>query len=245
MCAAGWNNYCVNISERAFASVGGLAEYMVAPANGLVPIDKLTPWEAAPLTDAGLTSYHCVHRVNHLLTPDATVFIIGLGGLGHLAVEIVKNLTGARIIGADPNPAARKLAEERGADILLPSNEETLKAVLEEVGTRRVDAVLDFVGMKATMEMACKAIRPLGEIVVAGRGHDGIEFTHNTMPYGATISTTFGGSKHELMQLVALAEAGKLHLHVTRYDLSDVQTAVDRLRAGEIVGRAVVVPDGH
>lgn len=85
----------------------------------------------------------------------------------------------------------------------------------------------------------------MGQIVVAGRGHNGIEFMHNTMPYGAAISTTFGGSKLELMQLVALAEAGKLPTHVTRYDLSDVQTAFDKLRAGEIVGRAVVVPDGH
>ena len=108
-----------------------------------------------------------------------------------------------------------------------------------------MDAVLDFVGIKATMEMACKAIRPMGEIVVAGRGHNGIEFRHNSMPYGAAISTTLGGSKLELMHLVALAEAGKLQSHVTKYALSDVQTAIDRLRAGEIVGRAVVVPDGH
>jgi len=245
MCAAGWNNYCVNSAERALASVGGLAEYMVAPADGLVLLNKLTPWKAAPLTDAGLTSYHCVSRIQHLLTPDATVLVIGLGGLGHMAVEMIKHLTAVRVIGADPNPAARKLAEERGADLLLPSDQDTLKAVLKEVGPRRVDAVLDFVGMKATMEMACKTIRPMGEIVVAGRGHNGIEFMHNTMPYGAKISTTFGGSKLELMHIVALAEAGKLQSHVTKYDLSDVQTAIDKLRAGEIVGRAVVVPDGH
>jgi propanol-preferring alcohol dehydrogenase len=245
MCAAGWNNYCVNSAERALASVGGLAEYMVAPANGLVLLHKLTPWKAAPLTDAGLTSYHCMRRVQHLLTPDATVFVIGLGGLGHMAVEMIKQTTATKVIGADPNPAARKLAEDRGADLLLPSDQDTLKTVLEVVGPRRVDAVLDFVGMKATMEMACKAIRPMGEIVVAGRGHNGIEFMHNTMPYGATIRTTFGGSKLELMQIVALAEAGKLQSHVTKYDLSDVQTAIDKLRAGEIVGRAVVVPDGH
>jgi propanol-preferring alcohol dehydrogenase len=183
-----------------------------------------------------------VRRVQHLLTPDATVFIIG--GLGHLAVEMVKNLTAARIIGTDPNPVARKLAEERGADVLLPSDEDTLRVVLEEVGPRRVDAVIDFVGMKATMEMVCKVIRPMSHIVVAGRGHNGIEFKHNTMPYGATISSTFGGSKLELIHLVALAEAGKLHSHVTKYALSDVQAAIDKLRAGEIVGRAVVA-DGH
>jgi len=245
MCAAGWNNYCIHSAERILASVGGLAEYMVAPADGLVLLDKLTPWKAAPLTDAGLTSYHAVRRVQDLLSPDSTVLVIGLGGLGHMAVEIIKHVTAARVIGTDPNPAARKLAEERGADMLLDSSEDTLKTVLEAVGPRRVDAVLDFVGMKATVEMACKVIRPMGEIVVVGRGPTGIEFMHNTMPYGAKISTTFGGSKLELIHLVALAEAGKLQSHVTRYDLSNVQTAIDKLRAGEIVGRAVVVPDGH
>ena len=246
MCAQGWNNYCAFRGPQVGMGLdGGLAEYAVAPVDAIVPLNTLEPWQAAPLTDAGLSSYHAVRRVLPLLTPDSTVVVIGVGGLGHMAVELIRILSGARIIAADPSEAARKLAAGRGADLCLPSDETTAAAILDDTGPRRVDAVLDFVGAGVTMQLAASVIRPLGQIVVAGRGQGHLEYKHNAMVYGASISTTFGGSKLELMHLVALAEAGKIHSEITRYDLSDVQAAVDDLRAGKIVGRAVVIPDGH
>lgn len=247
MCAQGWNNYCLSMGKQIGMGMdGGLAEYAVARANSLVPLRNVEPWKAAPLTDAGLSSYHAVRRALPLMTPDATVLVIGVGGLGHMAVEVMRQITGVRkIIAADPSEQARQLAAERGADLCLPSDETTAKRVLEEVGPRRVDVVLDFVGMGVTMKMACEVVRAMGHIVVAGRGRAALEFKHDAMPYGASISTTFGGSKLELMHLVSLAEAGKIKPHVTKYKLSDVQTAVGKLRAGKVVGRAIVVPDGH
>jgi propanol-preferring alcohol dehydrogenase len=65
---------------------GGLAEYVIAPAAAVVPVN-LDPADAAPLTDAALSSYHAVKRVLSLLGGGATVAVIGVGGLGHLAIQ--------------------------------------------------------------------------------------------------------------------------------------------------------------
>ena len=98
---------------------------MVAPARSLVALRNLQPSEAAPLTDAGLTSYHAVRRSLDVLTPDAAALVIGVGGLGHMGLAYLRHLTGGLIIAADRSDAARKMATELGADIVLDSDEHT------------------------------------------------------------------------------------------------------------------------
>jgi len=245
-CAEGWNNYCLHKGKQIGMGLdGGLAEYIVAPAAAIVPFRTLEPWKAAPLTDAGLSSYHAVRLVLPLLTPGSSVVVIGVGGLGHLAVSLLKALCAANIIAVDKSEQSLALAKELGADRCLQPDETTALAVREATRGNGAQAVLDFVGGGATVGLAAQLIRPLGHIVVVGRGPGAFELRDRALPYGAILSTTFGGSKLELIELVALAEAGVIAPHVTRYPLSDVQRAFDKLRAGEIVGRAVIVPDGH
>jgi propanol-preferring alcohol dehydrogenase len=245
-CAAGWNNYCPNkLKVPGMGLDGGLAEYTVAPAAAIVPLQSLEPWQAAPLTDAGLSAYHAVRRVLPQLVAGSTAVVIGVGGLGHMAVTVLKAVCPARIIAVDTSEKALTLAKDLGADSGVVSDSTAAEAIRAETSGRGVEAVLDFVGAGATMGLAAKVIRPLGHIVVVGRGHGTFEFKDHALPYGAAMSTTFGGSKLELMHLVALAEAGVIKPHVTRYSLSEVETAFEMLRKGEIVGRVVVVPNGQ
>lgn len=242
-CAEGWNNYCANFGRQPGMGLdGGLAEYVVVPAGGIVPIRDLEPWQGAPLTDAGLSSYHAVKRVLPLLSAGSTVLVIGVGGLGHLAVAALKAICPASVIAVDRSEAALALAGKLGADLCLVSDEAAASVIQKSTRGGRVDAVLDFVGAGATIALAARVIRPLGHIVVAGRGHGGFEFRDRALPYGALLSTTFGGAKRELMELVALAEAGKIQSRITRFALPQVQTAFDQLARGEIVGRAVITP---
>lgn len=240
-CAEGWNNYCAEL-RRIYGGGydGGLAEYVVVRQDCLVDIGDLEPWQAAPLTDAGVSSYHAVKRVVPLLTPGASVLVIGVGGLGHLAISALQAITAARIVAADIRDTALRLAAEMGAGLCLNTQGLTPQAILEQHG--RFDAVLDFVGSAETMCMAAGVIRPLGHIVVVGRGSGAFELRNGALPYGAMISTTFGGSKGELMELVALAAAGRLPMHLTRFRLDEVPDVLERLRRGEIVGRAVIAP---
>ncbi|MEY3954197.1 MAG: hypothetical protein RLZZ397_1077 [Pseudomonadota bacterium] len=89
---------------------GGLSEYVVAPVGAIVPLRLLAPWQAAPLTDAGLSSYHAVKRVLPLLSPGSSVVVIGVGGLGHLAVAELKAICAARVIAVDQRAPALELA---------------------------------------------------------------------------------------------------------------------------------------
>jgi propanol-preferring alcohol dehydrogenase len=245
-CAAGWNNYCPHLGKQPGMGLdGGLAEYVLAPAAGIVPLDTLEPWQAAPLTDAGLSAYHAVRRVLPLLAPAATAVVIGIGGLGHLAVMILQAVGAAEIIAVDRSPAALELAGELGADHLVPADADTEAAIRDLARDGGVEVVLDFVGSGDTVGLAARVIRPLGQIVVVGRGPGSFAFRDRALPYGAGLSTTFGGSKLELMDLVALAERGRLRPRISRYPLSRVAAAYERLRRGEVVGRAVIVPEGH
>lgn len=237
-CAQGWNNYCRNKTPQVGMGLdGGLAEYVVAPEGALVPVDG-DPAEMAPLVDAGLSSYHAIKRVLPMLTGGARVVVIGIGGLGHLAVEILKNTTPAHVTALDLDDRALELARRLGADQVLPSSEESLEAI----GPASVDVVLDFVGAAPTIGLAARMVKPLSHIVVAGRGPGEFGFRHDSMPYGTFISTTFGGSKLELMELVSLAESGLVKAHIEKYPLARVDEAFERLRKGEISGRAVIVP---
>jgi len=119
---------------------------------------------------------------------------------------------------------------------------DTLQELTAKAG---VKAVCDFVGAGVTTELAAGLIPPVGHIVVVGRGHGAFEFKDRALLYGATMSTTFTVSKWELMQLVALSEKGAIEPHIAKYSPSEVQSAFDKLRNGEIVGKAVVIPDGH
>jgi propanol-preferring alcohol dehydrogenase len=85
-------------------------------------------------------------------------------------------------------------------------------------------------------------IKPLGHIVVVGRGSGSFDFRHNAMPYGATISTTFGGSKFELMELIELAQRGVIKAHITKFALDEVDEAYRLLEEGKIQGRGVIIP---
>ena len=169
------------------------------------------------------------------------MLVIGVGGLGHIAIAALGAITATRIIAIDTRTEALGLAVEQGAEIVLDAQDLAPDVFIKRAG--RVDAVLDFVGSGDTLRLAAGVIRPLGHIVVVGRGHGAFELRNGSLPYGAMISTTFGGSKSELIELVALASTGRLPMHVTRHRLDEVQEVLSKMRRGEIVGRAVIVPN--
>jgi propanol-preferring alcohol dehydrogenase len=246
LCAQGWNNYCRSRGKQVGMGLGGgLSEYVVAPVSAIVPLRSLAPWQAAPLTDAGLSSYHAVKRVLPLLTPASSVVVIGVGGLGHLAVAALKAICAARVIVTDQRPQALELAISVGADLAMLSGDTVAQQIIDATAGAGVQAVLDFVGMNSSIQLARQVIRPLGHIVVVGRGGGSIDFSPHGLPHGACISSSFGGSKLELMELLALAEGGGIACHVERHPLSQVDAVFDKLRRNEILGRAVIVPDDH
>lgn len=245
-CRSGADNSCEGLGGQMLSGGlgfdGGLAEYMVAPAASLIGLSKLEPWQAAPLTDAGLTSYHAVKCSLSVLEPDAAGVIIGVGGLGHLAVAYLKELTGAFLIAVDQDPTALELAKSLGADLCLPSDGTPAEAIREATGGLGARAVFDFVGVDATMALAAGVIRPRGRITVVGLGGGTLPLNMLTMPYGATVGYTLGGSTADLAEVVALAELGRVRPKIERFSLDQVSEVYAKLERGEIKGRAVICP---
>src|SRR4051812_32144441 len=101
---------------------GGLAEYVAIPSPRLlVPLGGLDPVAAAPLADAALTPYHAIRRALPYLHPGASAVVIGVGGLGHVAVQLLAALSSARIVAVDVREEALELAREAGAAEGLPA----------------------------------------------------------------------------------------------------------------------------
>jgi len=250
-CTAGMEMYC----EDLFAAPvpggggglgldGGMSEYMLVPDTRLlVPLpDGLDPAQAAPLTDAGLTPYHAIRRSFAKLTPGATAVVIGVGGLGHMAVQILAATTAARIIAVDQRESALKLAQEHGADIALKSDDAAVGEIRAATGGRGADVVLDFVGVDATLGMAALAARQMADLTIVGIGGGALPVSFFSVPYEVSIQTTYWGARPELVELLDLAARGLIGSRVTKFPLDRGVDAYRALRAGEIDGRAVVVP---
>ncbi len=223
---------------------GGMADYqLVHDSRFLVPLpDGLDPVQAAPLTDAGLTPYHAIKRSLPKLTPDATAVVIGAGGLGHMAVQILKATSPADVVVVDPLESARDLAKRYGADLVLPPGDDVVETIRGHAHGRGADLVLDFVGSDTTLATAAASSRSLGDVTIVGIAGGTLPISFFSVPYEVSIQTTYWGTRRELGEVLELAARGLITPDVHTYSLEDASDAYRRLRAGEVAGRAVVVP---
>jgi propanol-preferring alcohol dehydrogenase len=139
-CLAGRDNECRRTAPGGIglSRDGGMAEYVVVPARQLIPIGDLDIAQAAPLTDAGLTPYHAINITRHNLRPSSTCVVIGVGGLGHMAVQILAAITASRIIAVDVREEALRLAREVGAREVLRSDDKTASNIASSSDHHRV-----------------------------------------------------------------------------------------------------------
>src|SRR5262245_25911849 len=114
---------------------GGHAPYILVPdARFLIPIGDLDPVLAAPLTDAGITTYSAIKPALPLIWPGSTAVVIGIGGLGLYAVQFLRQLTGARVVAVDRGDTRLKLAREHGADDVVSSGPDAADHIRELSG---------------------------------------------------------------------------------------------------------------
>ncbi|GGN76862.1 oxidoreductase [Nocardia rhizosphaerihabitans] len=252
-CLRGNENVCLAAGRTAMPPCpglgpdGGMAEYVRIPARSFVPIGDMDFAQAAPLADAALTPMHAIRGASDQLWPGATAVAIGIGGLGHVAVQLLKAMTETRVIAVDVDADKLALATACGADIALQAGDATAAAILELTGGRGAEAVFDFVGADATAKLAVEAVAPNGAYRMVGLaggvpGIDSGPAGGPGLPWGATVRKSYGGTRTDLLDAVALAAAGKVRAEIERFDLADARTAFDRLDSGAIRGRAVLIP---
>lgn len=249
-CQTSAENYCERHASiptygGGLGSDGGMAEYMRVPSPRLlVPLGGADPVKAAPLSDAALTPYHAIKRALPLLTPDATVLVVGIGGLGHMAVQLLQALTPATLIAADIDD--RKLEHARAMGVKHLVNTRDADAAAEQIaeiaGARGVTVALDIVGAQPTVDLCVRVVGRNSRLTIVGLGGGVVQYAANSPPYGCEVSVPYWGSRTELMEVIALAEAGRIHAEVETFPLEQAVDVYQRLREGRIRGRAVLVP---
>jgi propanol-preferring alcohol dehydrogenase len=245
-CRVGQENLCDKPRSLGVYTDGGYAEYVLVPSyKYLVKIgDKLDIDRAATLSCSALTAYGAVKNAN--LKPGDNVVIVGAGGgLGLMAVQLAKAVTGARIIAMDLSLEKLKVAKENGADeIVSPKEGDPIKRVMEMTDKLGADVVIDFVNASKTVETDMQIIRRRARVVLVGLFGGELRLSLVTMPTRAyKLIGSYTGSLSDLIELVSLAKRGVINPVVSnRFKLGQATEALQMLKDGKILGRGVINP---
>jgi propanol-preferring alcohol dehydrogenase len=249
-CAQGKENYCLRadalgIRPPGLGRPGAIAEYLlVDDPRHLVPLDGLDPVAAAPLTDAGLTPYHAIKRSLPKLVPGSTAVVIGTGGLGHVAIQLLRALTPARVIALDVNEDKLRLAKEVGAHETVLSDAGAAVAVRTLSGGLGAEVVFDFVGAEPTLRTAGALAAVEGDVTIVGIGGGALPVGFGSLPFEVSVAAPYWGSRSELIEVLNLARSGAVSVHTETYSLDEAPLAYERLHTGKVNGRAVILPNG-
>ena len=244
-CIDGEENLCDKPRSLGVYTDGGYAEYVLVPSyKYLVKIGNFDTDVAATLSCSALTAYGAVKNAD--LKPNDNVVVVGAGGgLGLMAVQLAKAVTGARIIALDLDQEKLKVAKENGADeIVSPEDGDPAKRVMEITGNLGADAIIDFVNGSKTVETDMKMLRRRGRVVLVGLFGGELKLSLLSMPTRAyRLIGSYTGSLSDLLELVSLAKRGIIKPVVShRFKLSQATEALQMLKEGKILGRGVINP---
>jgi propanol-preferring alcohol dehydrogenase len=244
-CRTGEENLCDKPRSLGVYNDGGYADYVLVPNyKYLVKLgDEIDTDTSAPLSCSALTAYGAVKNGN--LTPNDNVVIVGTGGLGLMAIQLAKAITGSRIIALDRNEDKLKAAKENGADDIINSKkEDAVKAIMELTERMGADAVIDFVNSSSTVETDMNFLRRRAKLVLVGLFGGELKLNLIAMPTRSyKLIGSYTGSMNDLIELVSLAKRGIIKPVISnRFKLDEATKALSMLKNGKILGRGVINP---
>jgi len=243
-CLGGQEQLCDGARWAGLGPDGGYAGYLLVPATRhLLPAGRLDLVKAAGLTDAGLSSYRAVKKALPSLLAGTTAVVIGAGGLGQYGVQYLKLLTSATVIAVETSPVRRQVALDLGADHAIDgSAADSVQRIRELSGGEGPAAVLDFVGIDATMRLGLAVLARQGLLVLVGLAGGSVPVGFFSQASEVAVTNSVWGSRNDLAEVIALAQQGKLTAATETHRLDDINQVLERLEHGLVEGRAVVVP---
>jgi len=248
-CQVGNTHICPNVRWPGFGPYGGFAEFIPVPARYLIVVDRGVKFEElAPLTDAGVTPYRGIKKLRDAgaLASDRVLGVFGIGGLGGYAVQYAKLLGGgARVVALARNQDKLAVAKEYGADHIVNIKDKSSVDIGKELnaatGQRELDAVIDCTGAPEVLQLAFSLLSVSGHYVDVGLVGDRIDVPlFPRVSREQTFHGSFWGSYTDLSEIMALAARGVIRHTVKPLAFDQINEYIDRLRTGEVVGRAVV-----
>lgn len=238
-CSTGDEQRCAIGRAPGFQGDGGYASAVLVPhPRHLLALGELEPVSAAPLADAGVTPYRAVRRAERWLVPSARALVIGAGGLGQFCLQYLRLLDGLRVAVVEPDAGRRARAIDLGADAALADLEPG--QVREALGGPP-NVIFDLVGTDATLAAAGSLSASDGLLMLVGEAGGHLRFGFQ-LALESWVTSTVWGSRSDLQAVAELASAGRITWSVERIPLAEAQRALDRLAAGEVSGRLVLVP---
>jgi len=240
-CLVGMETICPTAEATGYTKAGGYAEFMVAPAAYVARLPEgVDPVAIAPILCAGVTTYRGLKRTGG--RPGQWAAIVGIGGLGHLAVQYAVAM-GMRVVAVDIAADKLELARQHGAEVLVDASQgDPAAAVHAAVGGTHV-ALVAAVSTKA-FEQAVEMLRPAGTVVfvgLPGGSADEMRLSiSSVISYERTIRGSNVGTRVVLQEAVDFAVRGAVGTTARTARLADINDVLDEMRAGRIVGRVVL-----
>lgn len=243
-CRAGDDVHCENSAFPGIDADGGMATYLRTNARACVVLEEsLAPAEVAALADAGLTAYHAVRKAVPLLYPGAHVLIIGAGGLGHIGVQVLQELSPADLTVVDRSPEVLSVAEELGARNTVVADGDQVAKVLDATEGKGAHVVLDFVGEDGAEKEGITMTRDAGSYFVIGYGGALDVPTIDMVSREINVIGNLVGSYNDLQELMSLAARGRVRQRTRTYSMDRALEAFEDLERGHLPGmRAVLEP---
>ena len=235
-CVAGWETYCLTPQYMGYTMDGSYADYAVAYASHVVRVpDAVSSLDAAPLTCAGVTTYKALKVA--LPRPTETAMIVGIGGLGHLALQYA-GIFGTTTVAVDVEDEKLKLAAELGADHVVDARGDQA-AALAEIGG--VDVAVVTVPSPAAMRAAHAALNPNGRLVLVGLPADNrLELpVFETVLKGISVIGSLVGTRNDLRECFDLHARGRTRVVAETRRLEDVNACFDEVLSGKVAARLV------
>ena len=249
-CREGNENLCDRPRSLGIYNDGGYSEYVLVPnyrylLNITDDIDtgSFDANTACTLTCSSLTAYGAINNAN--LRPYDTAVIIGAGGLGLMAIQLAKAITGSTVIAMDLDDNKLKAAKENGADFIVNSKKENaVIAVMEATQKLGADAVIDFVNSSKSTEVDMQLLRKRARLVLVGLYGGALKLNLISLPTRAyKLIGSYTGNIAQLAELVSLTRRGVIKPLVSdKFKLEQATEALSKLKDGKVVGRGVINP---
>ncbi|WP_017727836.1 NAD(P)-dependent alcohol dehydrogenase [Halalkalibacterium ligniniphilum] len=242
-CRSGEDMHCPELKFPGLTVDGGYAEYLKTSDRALIPLPKgVLPENVAPFADAGITAYRAVRKAAPLAKPGTKALMIGMGGLGHIGLQVMRELGNADIITLDIDKDRLNMSLDLGATHAVEANDGAISQVRSLTNEVGADIIIDFVGTDQTHNDSLQMLRKGGHYFVVGYGGTvtvpSIDIINNEF----SIIGSLVGNYNELYELMELHARGKVKLHSSKYSLDEANDVLKMLEEGKINGRAVLVP---
>lgn len=235
-CLSGRERFCPKQGNFGYSLHGALTDYALVPAAALVRIpEELKAADAAPLCCAGWTAWGALRESG--LVEGQSVGLFGLGGLGHLALQMAKH-KGLRVVAVDVSEAKLEMARQGGAEMTAMA-EGSGKTIQKQYGG--VDAAIVLTPSPAAIQQAFRSLKRNGTLVLVGISVNSYELPLvDTIVKGISIRGSYLGTRQDLNEVFALAAAGAIAPHVHVHPLNETPELLDRMKRGDLMGRAVI-----